>query len=248
MRRAPLLLALALLAPACVSAARQQRATARVELGAAYLNEGNLPAATASLEEAVDLNRRDWTAWNKLGLAYLAAGSADASERAFERGRRLAPKEPELLNNYGLLLIRRGRPAEAVPLLQAAAEDLTYRRPGLALSNLGFAHYQLGDHAQALIALDQAVRRAPNLCEARFNRALVHQALGQSAAALADYEGVIALCGEQVSGAYLAAGKLLLASGQRNSGCSYLLTAAQAARETPLGEAAMSVHRGECAP
>ncbi len=230
----------------CISAARQEKAAGRVGLGSAYLREGNIPGAVRTLEEAARLDRRNWAAFNKLGLAYMAAGSTEKAGHAFERAMKLNEDEAELLVNYGNLLVRTGRLEEAAATFEVAAQDLTYRKPSIALSNLGFVRLQQGQHAEALAVLDQAIRRAPNLCQAHFNRGLVHEAMGSHDFALEDFEAVIEMCGEDASGAYLQAGMLLIDQKDRNTGCTYILTAVQDAGDTPLGREARQVHRQEC--
>ena len=233
-------------APGCISTARQEKAAGRVSLGAAYLREGNLPGAIEILEEGARLDRRNWSAWNKLGLAYMAAGAYDKSEKAFLKAIDLVPDEAEALTNYGSMLIRAGRPEEAIPILETATQDLTYRKPALPLSNLGYAHLRLGQTEHAVLLLSDAIRRAPNLCQARFLRGLAYVEQEDAARALADFDVIIQLCGDEAPGAYYQAGKLLLETNKRNEGCTYLLTAMQEAPDSELGEQAKSTHRVAC--
>lgn len=230
----------------CITAARREKAAGRITLGAAYLREGNLPGAITTLEEGAKLDRRNWAAWNKLGLAYMAAGAPEKAEEAFLKAVDLVPEEAEALTNYGTFLIRVGRPEEALPLLQKASASLTYRKPAIPLSNLGYAYHLLERNTEALATLDDAIRRAPNLCQARFMRGLVLDALDQQPRALEDFEVVVELCGEEAAGAYHQAGRLLLEQGQRNDGCTYLLTAIQEAGSSELGRMVAELHDSEC--
>ena len=239
-------LCILLVATGCVTQARQKKAATHTQLGVAYLRERNVPSAIGELQAAVKADPRNWAAQNKLGLAYLAAGATDKSVRCLEKAVQLNPTNAEVQNNYGLVLMRAGRVEEAVTAFEVAIEDLTYRRPSLPLSNLGHALYLLNRNEEAVRVLDQAVARAPNLCEARFNRGLAWEALGKAERALEDMEAVIALCGEQATGAYLEAGQLLLARGDRNGACTYLLTAVEGAPGTPLAEAAQALRTREC--
>lgn len=230
----------------CVSAVRQEKAAGQVGLGAAYLREGNVPGAVTTLEKAAKLDPRNWAAHNKLGLAYMAAGAPEKAEKAFQRALKLNDDEPEIQVNYGNLLFLLGRLDEAADAFATAAANLKYRKPSLALSNLGLVQLRMGRAEQALLTLDEAIRRAPNLCQARFNRGLVHDELGSAALALEDFEVVIELCGEEATGAYVQAARLLLDQNERNSGCTYLLTAVQDAGNSPLGREARKLHEREC--
>jgi type IV pilus biogenesis/stability protein PilW len=233
-------------ATGCISAARQEKAAGRVTLGAAYLREGNLAGAIETLEEGARLDKRNWAAWNKLGLAYMAAGAYEKSEDAFLKAIDLLPEEAETLTNYGSMLIRAGRLDEAVAVLEQAAQDLTYRKPAIPLSNLGYAHLQLGHTDRAITILNDAIRRAPNLCQARFVRGLAYSEANQPERALADFDVVIQLCGDEATGAYYQAGKLLLETDKRNEGCTYLLTAMQEAADSELGEQSRALHGTAC--
>jgi len=236
----------ALQSTSCISAARRDKAAGRITLGTAYLKEGNVPGAIEKLEEGAKLDRRNWAAWNKLGLAYMAAGAPERAEEAFLKAIDIVPDEAEALTNYGTFLVRNGRPEEAIPVLTQAAKTLTYRKPAIPLSNLGYAYHLLDRNTEALANLDDAIRRAPNLCQARFMRGIVLDTLDQKPRALEDFEVVVQLCGEEAAGAYYQAGRLLLEQGQRNDGCSYLLTAVQEGGSSELGRQASTLHDAEC--
>jgi Tfp pilus assembly protein PilF len=248
---APLVTLLAALLVGCVSMKKQDQAGARVGLGAAYLQEGNSPAAVEELQEAVKLDPRNWNGWNKLGLAYLSQGATDRAEVAFRKALKLAPDNAEVNNNFAYMLSRTGRYDEAAVYYQAALEDLTYRKPALVLSNWGHTLYLAGRYEEAVARLDQAVQRAPNLCQARFNRGLALEAAGRKTPALEDFEAVISLCGDEAAGAYLQAGKLLLEQKDKAGACEYLRTATRMSsdprgRESELGRAAADLHAREC--
>ncbi len=231
---------------ACISAKHQEQASSRVGLGAAYLNEGNTPGAVVVLQEAVDLDRRNWAAWNKLALAYMSAGSMEKAGPAFEKAVALEPANGEVQNNYGIYLMRAGDFDAAIDAFRIASADLTYRKPALVLTNLGYA-YLLSDRlTEAQGALDQAIRRAPNLCHARYNRGQVFAALGQPVRALQDFEVVIRLCGDEASGAYMHAGQILLASGERPAACDYLSTVIAQASGSELHDQAVDLSAREC--
>jgi Tfp pilus assembly protein PilF len=235
-----------LLAGGCISQARQDRAHGQTRLGSAYLQEGDAPGAVAALEEAVSQDRRNWNAWNKLALAYLAVGAAEKSEDAFLHAIKLVPESGEANNNYGYMLTRVGRYAEAGTYYEIATRDLTYRKTALIYSNWGHALYLDGKYEESIQHLNAAVQRAPNLCQARFNRGLALEANGDKKRALDDFEAVINLCGDSASGAYFQAGRVLLDQGDRPGACTYFQTVIQDAGATSLGEAAADLHAREC--
>ncbi len=231
---------------ACISEKRQTQSAAHVDLGAAMMGEGNSAGAIATLQQATQEDPRSWDAWNKLGLAYLARGAPEMAEKAFKRSLRLAPKNGEVLNNYGYFLMNQRRFEEAVPFFDKASMDLTYRNPGLALNNLGYALLQLGRNEEAVARLNEAVARAPNLCQPRFTRGVALRAINQPARALDDFEAVIELCGANAAGAWYQAAELLIDLQDRTGACTYLNHVIQAASEGPLGQQARTLSAKEC--
>ncbi|MFT5682759.1 MAG: Tfp pilus assembly protein PilF [Myxococcota bacterium] len=239
------LIVLALLT-GCVSSQRQQQASAQSSLGAAYLREGNAPAAVGVLREAVRLDSRNFEAWEKLALAYMAQGVLDESEVAFKKAIRLAPERAEIHNNYGLLLMERQRRDEAIAQFEIALSDITYRSPALVLNNLGYALYNEGRNDEALHHLSNAIKRAPELCPAYFNRGLVHRAKDLPQLALADFDAVIQRCPADAMGSYYQAGGVLLELDDTYGGCSYLRIVVDGAPTSPLAAQAREVLAREC--
>jgi len=235
-RRAFLLL-VPLLA-ACVTPREAARARAQADLGSAYLREGSTESAIASLQEAVRLDPRNWAAWSHLGMALAAKGQPAKAEEALERAVRLAGDRAEPHLNYGVVLFGMGRVDEAVAQYEAALADLTYRKPALILNDLGFALYSRGDLERADEVLSEAVRRAPNLCQARFNLGLVKRARHQDDDALSTFEEVLTMCPDEAVGAWFQAGTLLLDRGDRERAATYLGEVVKRAPGTEAARAA----------
>ena len=245
MHRWPRLLVFVLLT-SCINQERQKQATSRVSLGTAYMVEGNSPGAVKILREATKLDRRNWNAWNKLALATMSLGAFEEAEDAFLRAIDLVPENAEVRNNYGTMLMYQQRNEEAIEQFEVALDDLTYRKPALVMSNLGSAYSATGNHEQAVYWLNQAITRAPNLCQARFNRGIAQQAMEQVPEALEDFETVIQLCGDEALGAYFRAGQLLIQLENRADGCMYIRKVVSEAKETSLGREAADFSAREC--
>lgn len=247
MRTLAPLLSLALLSAGCVTAAKQKQAQANVDLGTAYLREGDAPGALGVLQEAVKQDPRNWQAWDRLGLAYWAQRDFDQSEQAFIKAVKLMPDKAEVRNNYGLMLMADDRNAEAIEQFEVARGDLLYRKPAVVLSNLGNALYLEGRNEEALDVLNQALARTPDLCQAIFHRALVYESMDRLDGALSAFETMIQTCGDTAVGAYYHAGQLLIARGDRDAGCAYLGTAMQQTRAGgDLYEAASKAKALDC--
>ena len=229
----------------CITQQRIRRSQARTELGTAYLVEGSAPQAIKTLQDATKLNPRNSHAWEKLGLSYASQGAYDKAEDAFERSLKVEERA-ETHNNFGLMLLAMERYQDAIFHFEAASTDITYRNIAISLNNLGQTYYVLGRHQEALRSLTNAVRRAPNLCQARFLRGVVHRELHMNGKALSDFQEVIRLCGENAFGAYFQAAELLIENEDIPAACSYLQTIQREAPNTPLSSQAKQTHTEVC--
>lgn len=209
---------------ACVTPQRVERSSARTVLGAAYLSEGNPGDAIVALEEATRLNPRNENAWEKLAMAYYAQSATELSRKAFDKAVRLNPTKAEIRNSYGLMLLNEGEIESSIEQFETALADLTYRNTALILNNLGQAYYQNKQYESSIQVLTQAIGRAPNLCQAKFNRAFSYQEINRTELALQDFQEVITQCGDVATGAYYHAANLMIELGDISGGCNYLRT------------------------
>lgn len=87
----------------------EEAADLNVQLGVSYLRQGDLQAAQAKLEKAVDLDPENATAQRALGLVYERLGDSAGAARHYQRAVALAPEDPEALNSLGVFLCRSAR-------------------------------------------------------------------------------------------------------------------------------------------
>jgi predicted O-linked N-acetylglucosamine transferase (SPINDLY family) len=85
-----------------------------------------------------------------------------------------------------------GRPMLAAALYQAWLRVPRTTHDHLALFNLGVVLFTLGDWAGARDAYARALQRSPDFLQPRFNLGLVYEKLGQSDAAVAQWQSVVA--------------------------------------------------------
>ncbi|WP_037449578.1 tetratricopeptide repeat protein [Sphingobium chlorophenolicum] len=155
--------------------------------GIALLRLGRSQEALEPLRRAVDVCPDRWRAWNGLGVAYDQAQSWALSAAAYERAFQLTDKPAQILNNYGLSLLKQGKADKAAVIFDRAREsapddvriitngDTAYvmsgqdihRRPadtadewGRRLSNAGQVAMRMGDLPRAQAYLSRAVTEA----------------------------------------------------------------------------------------
>jgi tetratricopeptide (TPR) repeat protein len=106
-------------------AARLAPADPESHFGRAWLltQSGDLPAATAAFERAIELRPRDHVLWLELGKVRERAGDAEGALNDFREAVRLAPFYAQPRWQLGNTLLRVGRSDEAVEELRRAAES-----------------------------------------------------------------------------------------------------------------------------
>ncbi len=215
-----LLLILAL--TSCVTPKKVALAEAKYDLAAVFMSEDNPQMAITTLREAVKLNRRDPELYNALAMAYIQRGAHDEAEKTFKKGLRKDRDNAGLNLNYAYLLTNLGRDEEAIERLEVAREDLTYGEPSKVLNNLGWSYLQVGRTAEAVAHLEEAVRRQPNWCGARYNLGVAYAASGETAKAAEAFEVVVQTCPDEFPEALLHAGGLYCDMGRIERGVAYL--------------------------
>ena len=158
-------------------------AQAWTELGIASLKQGQAEHAATALERAVSLQPDAARAWHALGNARRAAGDLDGAEAAFRTTVGLTPGSGAAWVNLGVVLRLLGRPAEALPCLEAARKA-GYSGPELGDAETG-ALVDIGRFEPALARARQLIREFPQYTAGQV--ALVHL-LWEHGAALASGE------------------------------------------------------------
>jgi Flp pilus assembly protein TadD len=90
--------------------------------GIALLRLGRSPEAVDPLRHAVGACADRWRAWNALAVAYDETQSWALSAAAYERAFQLTNKPAQILNNYGLSLLKQGQAAKAAVIFDRARE------------------------------------------------------------------------------------------------------------------------------
>lgn len=169
--------------------------------GIAAFRLGDMARAAAALTAATALPDASWRAWNARGALADLQRDWDGADLAYGRAVELAPGRPETLNNLGWSLLLRGDWAEALPLLEqaanadpasrkiadnlelaraAVAEDLPRRKPGESdsdwaarLNDAGVLAASAGDRPRAIAAFAQAIEASSQWFERAANNLAV---------------------------------------------------------------------------
>jgi type IV pilus assembly protein PilF len=156
-------------------------ARANVQLGIAYLQQGNYPVAKEKLERALKQNPRDPDVHTSLALLYDNTGDPKGADRHFREALHLAPDRPDVSNNYAVYLCKNGRVDEGVERFSAVAANKYYRTPEVALTNAGVCLRDAKRPQEARDRFVGAIRSKPNYSEATVQLASVSVELGNVA-------------------------------------------------------------------
>ena len=145
-----------------------------VQLGTAYLQQGNYALARDKLERALKQNSKDPDVHTSLGLLYDRTGDTKGADKHFREALRLAPDKPDISNNYAIYLCKNGRTDEGVERFTAVANNKYYRTPEVALTNAGVCLRSAKRLEEAEKKFAGAIKARPNYTEATVQLASLH--------------------------------------------------------------------------
>jgi type IV pilus assembly protein PilF len=139
-----------------------------VQLGIAYLHQGNLPLAKEKLDKAMKESPRDPAVHSAMALLYDRLNKPQEADQEFRAALRLAPDNPDILNNYAIYLCRIGRTDEGVKYFLQAANNGLYSTPAAAYTNAGVCLRAANRLDLAAQQFQKALSIRPNSAEAAF--------------------------------------------------------------------------------
>jgi type IV pilus assembly protein PilF len=159
----------------------EKAASLNKQLGTVYLRQGNLALAKEKLERAEKYNPRDPETHSVLALLYEKLDIPAQVDEHYKTAMRLAPKNPQIINNYAVYLCKSGRVDPGVKLFLDAARNPLYRTPELAYSNAGVCLRGAKRYEEAGNAFAHALQIRPNYAEAMFQAADLRMERGEIA-------------------------------------------------------------------
>ncbi|MBC8086628.1 MAG: type IV pilus biogenesis/stability protein PilW [Phycisphaerae bacterium] len=139
-----------------------QRAQIHTERAGEYYRMGNLTVALDAAQQAVSVLPTHAPAYNMLGIIQMQLGQDLKAAQAFEQALKLAPNDPDTLNNYGWFVCQRQDPAVAMQYFRAALKDPLYSSPERAMHNAGVCARKNGDLINAEGQFRAALARQPS--------------------------------------------------------------------------------------
>lgn len=127
------------------------------------------PAAIETWKRYAKVTNDSAFAYSNLGFCYELSGNITEAETAFKKGIAKDPKNEPCRINYGLMLARQGRTADAISQMQ------TVLPPAQVHYNLAGIFQQQGKTAEARAEYRQAIDLDPNLWDAQSRLAQLDQ-------------------------------------------------------------------------
>lgn len=141
-----------------------QSAKIHTELAAEYFYRGQLDVAIEEVNVALMAQSNYAPAYSVMGLINMSLNENDKALSNFERAIRLAPRNSEILNNYGWFLCQRypERMNQALEYFMTAAKDPLYATPERSYTNAGICEIKRQKYTEAQLFLHRALSIQPH--------------------------------------------------------------------------------------
>ncbi len=142
-----------------------------VQLGIAYMQEGQYAIALRKLKQALEADADSAEAHNMIALLYERLGEVGLAQEHYSQAVRLEPDNPFVRNAFGSFLCQQKKYAEAEDQFQRALRNPLYPTPWVANTNAGLCARRGGDTAKAESYFRQALTANPRFAPALFQMA-----------------------------------------------------------------------------
>jgi len=173
-----------------------------VQLGIEYLHQGDVALAKDKLDRALAEAPNSAEVHSARAMLFERMHNPDKADAEFRTSLRLAPHDPDVVNNYAVYLCQNGRTDEGVRRFEEAAHNALYRTPWAAYTNAGVCLRAAKRDDEARANFDRALQVRPNFAEAAFQLTELEFQHGELAPARAAIDAFI--------GSYDATADLLL--------------------------------------
>lgn len=129
------------------------------DLGIRYLQNGRLQLANEKLVKALDQSPNSVDANHYFAILQQRLGNTNKARQYFTKAVNLAPKDPEIRNNYGSFLCDNGQSPAAIQQFTTAIKDPLYNTPEFAYTNAGICLRKTGNDVKAEEYFRNALRK-----------------------------------------------------------------------------------------
>ena len=147
----------------------RRRAEIHTSLGSQYYQRGNFVVALEETRLALRDDPTYFQALNMRALIFMELREDAQARQAFEQAIALAPRDPDVLNNFGWFLCLRGEGARGMDYFTRVLGDTMYTTPEKALLNAGLCSRIAGRNVEAEDYLRRAVVFKPDLAGALYS-------------------------------------------------------------------------------
>lgn len=153
---------------ACTSSVNYEQAQleevtqARINLGLGYLEKNQWQLARKNLESAVALSPENVRARMSLAFYLQKVGEVVEAEQHYDQALKIAPSDPDLLNNYGTFLCHTNRYEQAQDAFLNAIVQKGYYKLSASYENAGLCAFKFDDKKNAKKWFTKAVDHEPN--------------------------------------------------------------------------------------
>jgi type IV pilus assembly protein PilF len=144
----------------------QKLVDTHIQLGASYLQQGQMDAAKEKLDKALELAPDHPQANNVMALLQWRLRNYELAERHFRRALGNGDVNPDIQHNYGVYLFDRGRFEESLTWFDRAIANPQYATPELANFNAGRSALKKADRVAAERYFRAALERNPHYAPA----------------------------------------------------------------------------------
>jgi len=172
--------------------ANQKEAAAdNVQLGIQYMNQGDLNLAKTKLDRALEEDPGNANVHSARAMLFERMNQLGKADEEFRSALKLAPHDPDVINNYAVYLCQNGRTDDGVKRFLEAARNPLYRTPSAAYTNAGVCLRAAKRDDEARADFNAAIQLRPNDAEATFQLATLDFDHAQLTAARSRIDGYI---------------------------------------------------------
>ncbi len=135
----------------------RKRARIRLELATSYFEQGQTTVALDELKQSLASDPNFMPAHNLRGLIYLRLNDLKLAEESFKRALTLAPRDGNVLHNYGWLLCQQNRYSDSSQAFVQALANPTYGARAKTWLTQGLCQIRAGQKIDAEYSLNRSL-------------------------------------------------------------------------------------------